>query len=109
MDLVRVFGDGKLRKQKQNGATALIRALKGELEARNIPTRGLKKKEDLKKCSAKSPETNQNKSINILFYFMSVHSKVILDKVLGEGEQVMLKMDKIVARIVRKNLPLGCT
>ena len=73
MDLVRVFGDGKLRKQKQNGATAPIRALKGELEARNIPTRGLRKKEDLKKCLHEVPG-HQSKQINqyfVLFYVCS--------------------------------------
>ena len=52
----------------------------------------------------RSIKTNQS-----IFYFMPVHNKVILDKVLGEGEQVMSKMDKIVARIVHRNLPLGCT
>ena len=52
----------------------------------------------------RSIKTNQS-----IFYFMPVRNKVILDKVLGEGEQVMSKMDKIVARIVHRNLPLGCT
>ena len=71
MDLVCVLGDGKLQKQKQklSSATALtVAELKAELEARNIPSRGLKKKEDLQKR---------------------------LHEVLRDGEQVMSKLDKL--------------
>ena len=71
MDLVCVLGDGKLQKQKQKqgGATALtVAELKAELEARNILSRGLKKKEDLQKR---------------------------LREVLRDGEQVMSKLNKL--------------
>ena len=69
LDLVRVLGDGKLQKQKQSGATALtVAELKAELEARSIPTRGLRKKEDL---------LNRPR------------------EVLRDGEQVMSKIDKL--------------
>ena len=71
MDLVCVLGDGKLQKQKQkqSSVTALtVAELKAELEARNIPSRGLKKKEDLQKR---------------------------LHEVLRDGEQVISKLDKL--------------
>jgi len=71
LDLVCVLGDGKLQKQKQklsSGAALTVAELKAELGARNIPSRGLKKKEDLQKR---------------------------LHEVLRDGERVMSKLDKL--------------
>ena len=69
LDLVHILGDGRLNKKKSSVHNLTVVELRAELEARNLPTKGLKRKEDLQRR---------------------------LTEVLKEGEQVMCEQFTII-------------